>query len=189
MRLFVAVEIPEPVRQEVRRRGEPLRGELPRARWVDPGLLHLTLLFLGEVERALQEALDEALRRAFAGHPPIELGLEDAGGFPPGRPARVAWIGVSAPPTLAALQRSVAESARAAVGSRPEEREFHPHLTLARCDPPWGPAALERFRRVFAGPVGERFVAASGVLFESLLGPGGPRHAPLAEYPLQAREA
>jgi 2'-5' RNA ligase len=184
VRLFVAIEIPDGARREVRRRSERLRGELPRARWVDPALLHLTLVFLGEVDPARQEPLAGALRVAFAAHPALELGLEGAGGFPPGRPARVAWVGVRSASAIAPLQSAVAAAASAAAGVAPEEREFHPHLTLARCDPPWGAEALERFRQVFAGPVGERFVASSGVLFESRLGPGGARHIALGEYPL-----
>jgi 2'-5' RNA ligase len=184
VRLFVALEIPESARREVRRRCERLRGELPRARWVDPGLLHLTLAFLGEVDPARQEPLAVALRGAFAAHAALELGLEDAGGFPPGRPARVAWVGVRAASGLAPLQSAVAAAAAAAAGVAPEAREFHPHLTLARCDPPWGVEALERFRQAFAGPVGERFVASSGVLFESRLGAGGARHLVLGEFPL-----
>ena len=97
MRLFVAIEIPEPVCREVKRRVAGLRDRLPRARWVDPEVLHLTLLFLGEVAAERVEGLATALRAAFAPVPPLGLRLRGAGTFPPGRPARVAWVGVEGP--------------------------------------------------------------------------------------------
>ncbi len=108
MRLFVALEVPEPVRREVRRRIAGLRDRLPRARWVNPEVLHLTLLFLGEVPPDDVPALAGRLRDAFAPFPPLPLRLAGAGTFPAGRPARVAWIGVAAPPELARLQAALA---------------------------------------------------------------------------------
>lgn len=184
MRLFVALDIPESVRGELRRRLDRLRAELPRARWVDPAVVHLTLAFLGEVEGARRQALDAALGPVFARSPALELGLEGGGAFPPGRPARVVWVGLRADSGLLPLQRSVAQAAAGAAQVAPEERDYHPHVTLARCDPPWSAEAVERCTRAFAAPVGERFVAREGVLFQSHLGPGGARHVALATYPL-----
>ncbi|MBV8202110.1 MAG: RNA 2',3'-cyclic phosphodiesterase [Acidobacteria bacterium] len=116
MRLFVAFEIPEPVRREVRRRVAGLRERLPRARWVNPDVLHLTLLFMGEVAPERVTALAGRLGEAFAPFPPMPLRLAGAGTFPAGRPARVAWIGVSAPPELVPLQAAVARAAREVLG-------------------------------------------------------------------------
>ena len=115
MRLFVALEIPEPVRREVRRRVAGLRERLPRARCVDPDVLHLTLLFLGEVAAERVAELAGRLGQAFAAHPALPLRLAGGGTFPAGRPARVAWIGVAGPPELAPLQAAVARAAREAL--------------------------------------------------------------------------
>ncbi len=115
MRLFVALEIPEPVRREVRRRMAGLRERLPRARWVDPDVLHLTLLFLGEVAPERVADLAGRLGQAFAAHPALPLRLAGGGTFPAGRPARVSWIGVAGPPELAPLQAAVARAAREAL--------------------------------------------------------------------------
>ena len=94
MRLFVALEVPEPPRREVRRRVDAVRDRLPRGRWVDLDDLHLTLLFLGETAEGDVPALTAGLREAFARCPPLDLRLANGGTFPPGRPARVAWVGV-----------------------------------------------------------------------------------------------
>jgi 2'-5' RNA ligase len=185
MRLFLALEIPEAVRREVARRMAGLRERLPRARWVDPDVLHLTLLFFGQVDEAKVPALAAALRAAFAQHPPLELRLEGGGTFPPRRPARVAWVGMEAPDDLAALQADATAAAVETIGFAPEDRPFHPHVTLARCEPFWPRDAAEKFAAAFPGAVGQPWVADHGVLFESKLSPKGPRYRPVELLPLR----
>jgi 2'-5' RNA ligase len=185
MRLFVALEVPEPARREVRRRVEGLRDRLPRARWVDLDVLHLTLLFLGETAEAGVPALAAKLRQVFARFSPLPLRLERGGTFPPGRPARVAWVGVESPPELLTLQADVAQAAVEALGFEPEERAYHPHVTLARCSDPWRRDAIEKFTNAFTGSVGPPFVAHRGVLFESKLSPKGTRYREVEVFPLE----
>jgi 2'-5' RNA ligase len=182
VRLFVALDVAPEVRREVTRRLEPLRARAPRARWVDPQVLHLTLVFLGEVAEERVTGLQTALASAFAAHPPLDLAMAGGGSFPPGRPARVLWLGVAGGPALAALQRAVA--AAVATPAAGDDKPYHPHVTLARCDPPWRAADVERFATAFAGPIGEPFRVDRGVLVHSRLGPGGAKHAPLAALPL-----
>jgi 2'-5' RNA ligase len=190
MRLFVALEIPEPARREVRRRVAGLRERLPRARWVDPDFLHLTLLFLGEVAPERVAELAGRLGQAFAAHPALPLRLAGGGTFPAGRPARVAWIGVTGSPELAPLQAAVARAAREALEPaalrEAGERPFQPHVTLARCPSPWPRSAAEKFAAAFPAEIGPPFVVDRGVLVESRLSPRGPRYRHLAELPLAA---
>ncbi|HYX23030.1 MAG TPA: RNA 2',3'-cyclic phosphodiesterase [Thermoanaerobaculia bacterium] len=185
MRLFVAIEVPEPPRREVRRRVEGLRDRLPRARWVDLDVLHLTLLFLGETAEANVPVLAAKLRAVFSRFPPLPLRLAGGGTFPPGRPARVAWVGVESPPELLTLQADIAQAAVEALGCEPEERAYHPHVTLARCADPWRREAIEKLTNAFTGPVGPPFVAHHGVLFESKLSPKGARYRQVEVFPLE----
>ncbi len=184
VRLFVAFDLAEEARREAQRRADAIRGDLPTARWVNLAGAHLTLVFLGEIDEALLPALHERLAAAFAPHPPIPMRLAGGGTFPPGRAARVAWIGVEAEPTLAAVQRDAVAAAVAAVGHEPEKRSYHPHVTLARCPAPWPRPAAERFAAAFAGPLGEPWIAAHGTLFQSKLSPKGARYSAVAEFPL-----
>jgi 2'-5' RNA ligase len=190
MRLFLALEVPEAVRREVARRMAGLRERLPRARWVDPEILHLTLLFFGAVDDAEVPGLAAALGGAFAGHPPLELRLAGGGTFPPRRPARVAWVGMEtpAPDDLAALQADATAAAVASIEFVPEERPFHPHVTLARCEPPWPRDAADKFANAFPGAVGQPWVADHGVLFESKMSPRGPRYRAVERLPLAGLE-
>jgi 2'-5' RNA ligase len=184
VRLFVALPVPEPARREVRRRVDRVRDRLPRARWVDFDALHLTLLFLGEVAAEAVPPLAAGLGAAFARCPPLDLRLGDGGTFPPGRPARAAWIGVEAPEELAALQADVTRAAVAAIGFVPEERAFTPHVTLARCQEPWRREAIDKLKNALTGPVGPPFVAGRGILFESKLSPKGARYREVAVFPM-----
>ena len=189
MRLFVALEVPEPPRRDLRRRLDGLRDRLPRARWVDLDNVHLTLLFLGETAEADVPALAAGLRQAFARCPPLELRLASGGTFPPGRPARVAWVGVDAPSELMTLQADVTQAAVGSLGFEPEERAYHPHVTLARCPDPWRREAVEKFKTGLTGPIGPPFGADHGILFESKLSPKGARYRSVEVFPMTGEEA
>jgi 2'-5' RNA ligase len=188
LRLFVALEVPEPVRREVARRVAAVRDRLPQARWVDPEMIHLTMVFLGEVpeDRVHGPAgLGGALRQAFAPHPPLPLRLAGAGTFPPGRPARVAWLGLDAPDDLISLQADVVRAAVAAVGHEPEDRPYRAHVTLARCSSPWRRDAIDKYTAAFPGETGPPWVADRGVLMESKLSPKGARYRVVEAFPLE----
>ena len=179
--MFVALPVASEARRAVGERIEIARESLPPARWVRPENLHLTLVFLGELDPDRVGPLAAALGPAFGAHPSLRLRLAGAGCFPPAsrggrrRPARVAWIGVEADggdAGLRALQADVAAAAVDSVGHRPDDRGWSPHLTLARPRPPWPARAAEAFVRAFAPPAGGPFVADRGVLVASQLGKG-----------------
>lgn len=180
MRLFVALAPPAAVREAITERVRRCRGELPDARWVGTANLHLTLSFLGDVASAAVPELTDALAAAFAPHPPMTLRLAGAGGFPPRRPARVAWVGLEVEEgidRLLAVQRDADAAARRVLGLAPERRPYSPHLTVARPREPWRAEAIAIFAARFAPALGEPFRVEQGVLVESELGKGPGRTA------------
>jgi 2'-5' RNA ligase len=126
-RLFVAVDLPEPLRVQVSGLCRGVAG----ARWSRPEQLHVTLRFLGFVP---EESLEPVRERLAGVHrPPFALGLRGVGVFPPPgarKPARVLWVGLEPDEPLRSLKQAV----DAALGPDPEaeRRGFSPHLTLAR---------------------------------------------------------
>lgn len=188
-RLFVALDLPEDVRAAMRRRLSRLRALLPQSRWVDPDQAHLTLVFLGHHPETAVPPLGAAFTEVFARYPQLPLRLHSGGTFPPGRPARVAWVGVKAPAELPTLQHDVADAAAALLEWEPEKRPFHPHVTLARCSPTWPRRTVERFHQEVQGPWGEEWRAAEGVLYRSRLSPRGARYEALARFPMRAAPA
>ena len=132
MRLFVALDVPEPWREAAAHATEVIaRTSGVRLRAVHPSLMHLTLRFLGEVPEDRVAPLIEALREAVTRFD-LELALGPAGTFGPPQRTQVVWLGVTG--DLEALQ-SLAnriEGAVRAAGLPSEDRPLRVHLTLAR---------------------------------------------------------
>jgi RNA 2',3'-cyclic 3'-phosphodiesterase len=124
-RLFVAIDLPEEVKKTVGR----ISGELPGAHWVAADQLHLTLRFIGEVDEGVFRQVREALTGVSGS--PFSLALKGIGHFPPGKYARVLWVGMEASEELLRLQEKV-ELALIDAGIAPDSRRFSPHITIAR---------------------------------------------------------
>ncbi|MHB8835242.1 MAG: RNA 2',3'-cyclic phosphodiesterase [Candidatus Methylomirabilia bacterium] len=132
MRAFIALEIPEAVKQGMAAAQGRLKGSGVDASWSRPEGMHLTLRFLGEVSEGFAREILETLTGALAGTERFQVGVEGVGTFPNPRNARVAWVGICGDlARLAALQAAV-ELALAGLGIAPEDRSFAPHLTLGR---------------------------------------------------------
>src|SRR5271167_2775135 len=132
-RLFVAIAIPERVRNEmvaVQRELKPLAaGDV---RWTNAEQLHLTLKFLGKVPASSIEAVKQALAEACAGVAPFQLRAEGIGCFPNERQPRVVWTGFGGGGhELAALQMRVAQRLAPFV-EKPGAEKFLAHATLGR---------------------------------------------------------
>jgi 2'-5' RNA ligase len=188
LRLFLAVELPAGHRSALARRLAAVKSDLPPARWVREENLHLTLAFLGDTDPGRVPGLAAAVAPAFAAVPRFESALTGPGTFPPGRPARVAWIGLASGPELQDLQRGVARGASEALGTEPEGRPFHPHVTVARPKKPWTRGAREVFQTLDGLP-SEPFEVTEGVLYRSELNPpegGGARYTAIERFALGA---
>lgn len=129
MRLFIALDIPDEIRERITRFVEGVSGFAPDARWAKPESLHVTLKFIGEQPDDAAESIRRALSTIQTGAP--EIHFRGYGFFPTARSARVFWIGMEATPQLAALA-AVIDGKMPALGIPKEDRAFSPHLTLAR---------------------------------------------------------
>lgn len=178
-RLFVALRPPAEVRAALL----ALAGGIEGARWQTDDQLHLTLAFIGEVDRHGAEAAHDALGTVSGA--PLELQLGAPGSFDAGRPDRIAalWVGVEPVDAVGRLASAVRSALRRA-GLSPDARRFVPHVTLARFAAGGAArAALERWlTRSRVPPVG--WTASCFHLVESSLGRGGAHYRPLADYPL-----
>ncbi len=127
MRLFIAIDLDDPIRQRILRFMEGVRGFAPDVRWISPASLHITLKFIGESGQF--EAIKDELSKIQG--QPAQISFRGTGFFPTAKSPRVFWIGVEADEHLALGARSV-EEALLPLGIEKEERAFTPHLTLAR---------------------------------------------------------
>jgi 2'-5' RNA ligase len=151
IRSFIAIELPEEVREGLARLKKELeRDEHKFVKWVDPGGIHLTLKFLGNIPSKQVAKITEAIEVAAQGISPFHLEISGLGAFPSLRQARVFWVGIGGEvEKLSRLQQKI-DSALAALGFAKEERSFVPHLTLARIRQ--GASLMER--RTFGELVG-----------------------------------
>ena len=187
LRLFVAIDLPEDVRESLGRLQSDLRRhDLPSLRWTRPEGVHLTLKFLGETPASSLPAIEGALARAVRGAPSFRLALGAPGTFGNRRGPRVLWVDIEGDvKPLQQLQAAV-ERELAAAGFAPEERGFSPHLTLARVPQPSPPGLAERVSwalAAVAAPRGEIEVTEL-LLMRSRLQPSGAAYSRVAAFPL-----
>jgi 2'-5' RNA ligase len=134
VRSFVAIDLPETMKDSLETLVEDLRRKVPRdsVRWTQISGIHLTLKFLGDVAGEDLAGLRAALAEAGKRHVPFTCIVGGLGCFPGARKPRVVWVGIrEVTGSLAALQRDIDESL-APWGFESEKRGFHPHLTLGR---------------------------------------------------------
>jgi 2'-5' RNA ligase len=182
MRLFVALDIEEPIRRRIIAFRDQMRRLAPDVRWVAAESFHVTLQFLGESNK-----LDE-IRRALESVQctPITIGLRGAGFFPNPKVPRIFWAGIEGDEYLPELVTAIAR-VLTPLGFERDPGAFTPHLTLARSGsgrpkPIAGQRAAPALQRVAAElakvppPDFGTMTAHQFYLFESHLSSAGPRY-------------
>ncbi len=182
LRLFVAIDPPPAIAASIEKVLAPARRLAPDEKWSSLSKLHLTLVFLGHLPASTVEPIGAALSRAAARAAAFDAQVRGAGTFGRGSRARVLWLGVDGGDALVRLQAAVAEELEA-FGHR-EERDYRPHLTLARARAPQGSRALAAVREALAEHDFGRFRVQEIVLYRSELSPQGARYAALGRYRL-----
>jgi 2'-5' RNA ligase len=172
-RLFVAIRPPEGIRDLL----IDAMDDSPDLRWVGDEQLHLTLRFIGEVERPVANDIADAL--AAVRFPPFELRIAGIGRFER-RNGGALWAGVEPKRPVAELASKV-DRACVAAGLEAEHRTFHPHITLAR----WNRRSTEvaiRFERTRSALSSEPFPVDRFILFESHLSRHGAHYEQVESY-------
>jgi len=175
-RLFVGIEMPEWVTEELTRLG----GGIPGARWVPSENLHLTLRFIGDVDGYQHEQIENALA-GLVGES-FTMTLQGIGHFPPRGEAKTLWTGVEENESLQRLQKRV-ERTIVSLKHRPDSRKWHPHVTLARLGGGGG-HRVQSFLQAHSLIKLEPFLVTSFQLYESHLHPSGARYEVINSYRL-----
>ena len=182
--MFIAIPIPEPVRDEIICVQRELQPLVPRnvVRWARPDQFHLTLRFLGDVPVAGLEKLKESVNAVCRNARPLSLRAEGVGFFPNPRSPRVIWVGIDdREGFLVDLQKQI-ETVAGQFSSEPGEKNFTGHVTLGRLKNP-RPAdtrdlatrAQSLEKRLFGD-----WTALDIEIIRSELSPAGARHTSLA---------
>ncbi len=176
IRTFIAVELPEKFLPEIVRLGSLIK--VPGVKLVEPGLVHITLKFLGDIHEDKVEQIATALSEIKC--KPFEAGIKGIGVFPKPSYVKVIWLGASG--DFGTLHDEVE---RVLSGFRFEkEKDFTPHATLARVKQPLNSIELkEKIKNIGDADLGT-FVVSSIYLKKSTLTPRGPIYETLKEIKL-----
>jgi 2'-5' RNA ligase len=189
LRLFVAAELPDSIRDALTTRQQALRRRLTgdAVRWTRPEGMHLTLKFLGDVAGERLEALGDGLATALAGRQVLRLRLAGVGSFGGPRSLRVIWVGLDGDANGLAALAAAMDAALASLGFPRERRPFAGHLTLGRVRERVAPAARAALYRdlvAMPAPAPQNFRIEAVALVRIILGPGGACYQRLRVLPL-----
>jgi 2'-5' RNA ligase len=176
IRLFIAITLPELFLNAI----EAICRGLPGVRWVKRDLIHLTLNFIGEVERErfldLRDSLNEIAASSF------ELRIRGVGQFMRRDRSGVIWVGVESSEELIELQKKITNLLKLH-HIKVEKRDFEPHITIARVKSVSKKEILE-YMNEYSGFETEPCTVTEFALYSSLLRPDGPLHTVEAAYRL-----
>jgi 2'-5' RNA ligase len=185
IRSFVAIQLPDTLRYQIRGYIHSLESFTKSVRWVNTGNLHLTLKFIGERTPETTEQMLEALNRPALSSQPFRLTTTRFGGFPNLHRPKVLWLGSASQPETALnrLQQNI-EKALTEIGIEAEARPFRPHLTLGRAKFKEDLSKLREFVEAHPFPP-VSFPIDNFVLMRSLLKSQGAEYRVLQKYSLQ----
>ena len=184
IRAFIALKTPPGWDKRLRDIQEELSKPLSEAgkfRWVRPEQLHLTLRFLGHIVPAGVDKAQAAVIKAASQSQPFALRYTGLGCFPRPAAPRVLWAGIADPDERLKHLHAAITSATSDIGRAPEEREFRPHLTLARIenfDRRKGDLLTQLFEK-YQNFITDEWVVREIILMRSHLSPQEARYEPI----------
>lgn len=132
MRTFIAIDISDEIREALARIISHLKYAGADVKWVDPGNIHLTLKFLGEVSEEKSRLVMESIDGIAASVRPFEITVKDIGAFPRVENPRIIWARLDSGVGESRQLARVVEEAMSVLGFEREARQFEPHLTIGR---------------------------------------------------------
>lgn len=174
-RLFVALRPPSDIRELLFDAMDGIGG----AQWQDDEQLHLTLRYIGKVERRVAEDVAVALESVRSA--PVTLAISGVGSFADRGRSDAVWAGVAPRDGVTALHKKI-DAALVRIGLAPEGRAYQPHITLARLGK--GAEPVDRFLTEQAMLRSVPFTLEHFLLFESHIGNGGATYEAVARYPM-----
>ncbi|MGD0355706.1 MAG: RNA 2',3'-cyclic phosphodiesterase [Dehalococcoidia bacterium] len=191
IRAFIAIELPAELRKRMGEFQAGLKGPQQKfVKWVNPGSVHLTLKFLGNVKEKQLDSIKKELQDIAKESRTFSIATSETGCFPNLKRARVFWLGLDGDiDQLLKLQGRIDE-ALSRMGFAKENRPFTAHLTLARLKEDCSMADRLEFAELvkdanFERPFSMKIEAVS--LMRSQLTPAGAVYTQLAEFRLTVR--
>lgn len=187
IRSFLAFELPPDIKAMVTRVSGEARKSSLDVRWVRPEFIHLTVVFMGDIESEQVSQMENPLAVVCSNHRPFSISLKPMGCFPNSRNPRVIWLGIGGDLERMSRFKNDLEQVLLPFGIKEEERAFKPHLTLGRFKKPGKrEPELERLLSTYRDLSSPVCALSELVLFRSDLKPGGAVYTKMLSWPLSA---
>lgn len=185
IRSFLAFELPPDIKKEVARISVEVKKSGIEAGWVKPGNIHLTVIFMGDVDEKDIPAIISGIDNTVGEYEPFKISLGGLGLFPDVRKPRVLWLGLGGEIERLASLRDDIQKPLEIYGIEQEKRVFRPHLTLGRFRKPVKDRdalmkCIDTYRDI-SGPDG---MLDELILFKSDLKQGGSVYTRIHSWPL-----
>ncbi|MCB4792847.1 MAG: RNA 2',3'-cyclic phosphodiesterase [Elusimicrobia bacterium] len=178
MRLFIALNIPEKLKEDILFLQSKFKKALADVKWVNKDKFHLTLKFLGETQQDALEDILGCISASIAGLKPFRAAFSGTGVFPNIHRPRVVWVGVNEGKEKLDLIAKELEENLEVLGYPKEKRVFTSHLTLGRFKSEKNKAGLIKLvteNEKAKAEIGS-FEVKSIDLMQSILHPEGPEY-------------
>ena len=188
MRAFIAIELPQEIKDALAHIQEQLKISGADVTWVQPQNIHLTLKFLGEIDDKKLEEIISILENATQNKNPFSTRLSSLGAFPKINFPRVIWVGIDKGDAETKQIAKVLEEKIAKIGIPPETRPFSSHITIGRVRSSLNREKLVKNLNDLADSFGKEnleFLVTKTTLFKSTLTPKGPIYEALKEANLK----
>jgi 2'-5' RNA ligase len=186
LRTFIGVALDKAIRARTVALQESLARTGTEVKWVEPENLHVTLLFLGEVDEREVPRVCRMVADSVGPQPPFLMSVETAGCFPNPRRPRVLWVGVGEGTQPLCAIHDALEIPLQELGYRREERRYTPHITLGRVKSDRPTDSLTAALAKHAGWKGGEMTVREVHVLSSELTPQGPHYTVLSRAPLAA---
>ncbi|MBS3739825.1 RNA 2',3'-cyclic phosphodiesterase [Candidatus Bipolaricaulota bacterium] len=131
MRAFFCLELPKNVKGEIKSTAGSIKSPA-YVKWVSRENLHVTLKFLGDVDRSQVTEIKERARGTAGRLDTFEVTIDKLGGFPKIDFPKVIWLGSESPPNEIFRLHKDLEESLISLGFERENRDYVPHITLGR---------------------------------------------------------
>jgi 2'-5' RNA ligase len=188
MRTFIAIELPQEIKDSLRRLQEKLKASKTDVKWVEPNNIHLTLKFLGEVDDKKLDKVIKIIEETARDKNEFQMRISSLGAFPKIDFPRVIWVGVETGNKETKAIAEELEEKTAKIGIPKEDRPFSSHITIGRTRSSLNREKLVQDLKNKAELGGEKleFYVTKITLFKSTLTPHGPIYEVLKETNLKA---
>lgn len=186
MRIFVAIDFPEKIKEEIRKLLEKLKEIDSNVKWVKPENVHITIKFLGEVGEEKIENINNRLKEICSSYHNFDISISDIGSFPDWKSPRVIWFGTEGEGKEELIKLAGVvdkEFGHPLFSVEKEKRSFNAHITIARIKKPEN---LEKLKSAIDNLIfkSDKIKVQEVILMKSTLTRKCPIYEPISYFPL-----